>query len=194
MTMSARRLLISAMKEVLLQFKEPTIYLIFAFVTLVLSSGTKYVNINGILSDYFRKFIFDDLKTLPIMFLFPMFLAIATTMIKTIDSNLLEIITVAISILMSLFFTYLSFFQNIQDDNNQKPGNINIKKQVNDYAEETKAVASYEIFISILTLILCFIHPIYSSKIMDGLIYFLFYHLLINLLVLLKRYNNNLSS
>lgn len=186
--------MISAMKEVLLQFKEPTIYLIFAFVTLVLSSGTKYVNINGILSDYFRKFIFDDLKTLPIMFLFPMFLAIATTMIKTIDSNLLEIITVAISILMSLFFTYLSFFQNIQDDNNQKPGNINIKKQVNDYAEETKAVASYEIFISILTLILCFIHPIYSSKIMDGLIYFLFYHLLINLLVLLKRYNNNLSS
>lgn len=181
------------MKEILLQFKEPTIYLILALIILVFSSGRKYININGIIFNYFKKFILNNYKVIPIMFFFPICLAIATAIAKEIDDNLLEIITVAISILMSLFFTYLSFFQNIQDYTKSKQGNVNVKKQIDVYAEETKAVASYEIFVSILILILCFIHPIYSTKIIDGIIFFLFYHLLINLLVLLKRYNNKLS-
>ena len=156
------------MKELLSQFKEPTIYLILAFLILLFSSGKKYINVNGILKNYFDIFIKQNYKVLPVMFLFPVFLSIATTLTKKIDNSLLEIITVAISILMSLFFTYLSFFQNIQDSNGNKTGNINVKMQINDYVDETKVVASYEIFISVLILLCCFIYPIISGKIMSG--------------------------
>lgn len=187
-----KRLLIKIMKEILLMFKNPIVYLMAALVVLVCSSGKKYININGITINYFKNFIKENYKVIPIMFLFPLFLATATTLTKEINSNLLEIITVAISILMSLFFTYLSFFQDIQQKVEQQKGNYNFKKQIHNYTEETKSVASYEIFISILILILCFIYPIREGKIMSGIIYFLFYHLLINLLILLKRYNSNL--
>lgn len=184
--------MIKEMKEILSLFNNPIIYLIIAFIILICSSGKNYVNISGIVKNYFKKFIKENYKIFPIMFIFPFLLSVATALIKELNSNLLEIITVAISILMSLFFTYLSFFQNLQKENSERKGNYNLKKQNSDYAEETKSVASYEIFISILILILCFVYPINEGKIMSIIIYFLFYHLLINLLVLLKRYNNNL--
>lgn len=62
--------------------------------------------------------------------------------------------------------------------------------------KETKAVASYEILISVLLLVICFVYPMIKNglikEFISGIVYFLLFHMLMNLLILLKRHNNNL--
>ncbi len=177
--------------DVLTNYK---IYAVLAIVFLILGCGRTYINFTGIISRYFKNFIFKNKSIISTVFVFPLFLAVAVNLKKRIDGDLLELITVVISILMSLFFIYLSFFQNYEDKINDTK-NYNLKEQKKEYVQETKAVASYEVFLSIVILISCFSYSLFGEdiqKIYSGIIYFLFFHLLINLLVLLKRYDSKI--
>lgn len=170
-------------------------YLVISIIFLLIGRGKKYINITGIIKEYYKNFILKNRSAIFVLICFPFFLAISISFKKTIDSDLLELITVAISILMSLFFTYLSFFQDYEEKELKNIENYNLIIQQKNYVTETKIVASYEIFLSITVLICCFSYPLFSNviqKVYSGIIYFLFFHLLTNLLVLLKRYNNNL--
>lgn len=126
------------------------------------------------------------------MFLCPLFISVAVNIEHKIDDDMINLILVMVSILTALFFTYLSYFEEKKKKINDV-GNYNLKIQQKRYYGETTAIASYEILISVLIMMCCFVY--YTKKLscfVSFIIYFLLFHLLINLLVLLKRYNTNI--
>ena len=172
--------------------KQPYLYLIIASVLFVIGMKEKYINIFGIIKNYLEKFIKKDFVLFSIMFLCPLFISVAVNIEHKIDDDMINLILVMVSILTALFFTYLSYFEEKKKKINDV-GNYNLKIQQKRYYGETTAIASYEILISVLIMMCCFVY--YTKKLscfVSFIIYFLLFHLLINLLVLIKRYNTNI--
>lgn len=169
--------------------KSPLTYFIIAIIILFFGSGRKYINISGIFSNYLNKFIKDQIFLAVNIFISPLMFAISINLSHQIDKDMIELILVIISILMSLFFTFLSHFDDKKDKESSINCNYNNMMQKKHYFEETKAVASYEILISVFIMMCCFINSFIEIGV---LIYYLLFHLLINLLVLLKCYNSSI--
>lgn len=171
----------------------PLFYFSIATVLFIWGMNKKYINIFGIIKNYFYRFIKKSISLILIMFVCPILFSVSINIKYKINNEMINLILVMVSILTTLFFTYLSFFDEKKDANTKNIKNYNLKCQINDYYEETKAVASYEILISVLIMMCCFVY--YTKKLscfVSFIIYFLLFHLLINLLVLLKRYNTNI--
>lgn len=132
-------------------------------------------------------------KSLVSIFLYfgvPALIALSLVQIRVLDDDVLNLLTIIVSILTSMFFTLLTLIldmrKRVRSDINYKAGDAAISSKL---LKETYFSIMFEILVCILILILCFIelfaqeYATFSSFI----IYYLTFVLLINLFMILKR-------
>lgn len=120
----------------------------------------------------------------------PMLIALSLIQIRVLDDTVVNLLTVIVSILTSLFFTLLTLIldmrKKVRTDENYNANDSNISSKL---LKETYFTIMFEILVSIIILILCFVelfakmYSIFSSLI----IYYLTFVLLVNLFMILKR-------
>ncbi len=140
----------------------------------------------------FRNPVTNNLLIIPIIsyFLCPFILGAVAALIKAIDSSVVNMITIIVSILTSMFFTLLGILidmkSKINRDKNYFSAEANISKKS---VIETYYAVMFEILVSIMLLILCFFNAFtnrfnYAQSVM---IYSLTFLLITNLLMIIKR-------
>ncbi len=184
------------MKEVI---KNPEIILFIVVVSVFLLSkvGLKlnYLSVWDIIKNHincFRNPRTKKLLIIPIFdyFLTPFLLGIIAAFIKIIDSSVVNIITIIVSILTSMFFTLLGMLIDmklkVNEDKNYYSTEAKISKQS---LIETYYAVMFEILVSIILLILCLFNVFTScfSFAQSALIYGLAFLLIINLMMIIKR-------
>ncbi len=184
------------MEEVI---KKPEIILFIVVVSVFLLSklGLKlnYLSVWDIVKNHINCFRNPGTKKLLIIpiidyFLMPFLLGIAAALIKLIDSSVVNIITIIVSILTSMFFTLLGMLidmkSKINGDANYYSTEAKVSKQS---LVETYYAVMFEILISIILLILCLFNVFTScfSFIQSILIYGLTFLLIVNLMMIIKR-------
>jgi hypothetical protein len=184
------------MKEVI---KNPEIILFIVVVSVFLLSkvGLKlnYLSVWDIIKNHincFRNPRTKKLLIIPIFdyFLMPFLLGIIAAFIKIIDSSVVNIITIIVSILTSMFFTLLGMLIDmklkVNEDKNYYSTEAKISKQS---LIETYYAVMFEILVSIILLILCLFNVFTScfSFAQSTLIYGLAFLLIINLMMIIKR-------
>lgn len=184
------------MKEVI---KNPEIILFIVVVSVFLLSkvGLKlnYLSVWDIIKNHincFRNPRTKKLLIIPIFdyFLMPFLLGIIAAFIKIIDSSVVNIITIIVSILTSMFFTLLGMLIDmklkVNEDKNYYSTEAKISKQS---LIETYYAVMFEILVSIILLILCLFNVFTScfSFAQSALIYGLAFLLIINLMMIIKR-------
>lgn len=164
------------------------VFIIIAVVLLLICGGKTYLNIFGIINSYFNDFIRGNALIGIALYISPILISLAICLSRTITADDIEIITVAISILIALFFTFLSSFtekkKNLVD--NEDDYSKFVEKNI--FLNENIAIVSYEILLCIIILICCFIFSFLNNIIIAILIYSLYIHLILNLLIIVKRY------
>ncbi|WP_320961773.1 hypothetical protein [Hungatella effluvii] len=123
-------------------------------------------------------------------FVVPFFISLSLVQIRSIDDTVINILAIIISILTSMFFTLLTLIldmrKKIKQDKNYDAGDAQLSTKL---LRETYYSIMFEILVSIVILIMCFIDLFakqYSS--FDSLvIYYLVFILLTNLFMILKR-------
>lgn len=141
--------------------------------------------------DNFRNKNNNKLLIIPffIYFILPLILAIAVSRIKVADKNIVENITVVLSILTSMLFTILAllidFKGKLEQRTNNGPQNIRIKNLI----REIYYTIMFEIIVSVLLLLLTFIFSITDQidYIISVIIYYLLFLFIFNLLIVLNR-------
>lgn len=117
-------------------------------------------------------------------------IAFSLVQIKKIDEEVINSLTVIISILTSMFFTLLTLtldmYKGVGRNKNYNDGNAQISKKL---LKETYYAIMFEILISIVILIMCFIY-LFAEKysyVGSVVLYYLTFVLLTNLFMILKR-------
>jgi len=154
-----------------------------------------YLDFRKIILKYFESFRAKKGKILIVpfieAFIIPIFLAFVTTLFDfVIEPDTINIITVIISILTSMFFTLLTMLIDVkykisENKNISASDAENIFKALN----EMYYSVMFEILVSILILILCFF-SIFSNKyniIISFIIFSLVFILLFNMFFVLRR-------
>ena len=156
---------------------------------------SNYFNITQIVKMHINAFRNDSGKInkmqFGIAFIIPGILAVAIASMKIIDSDTINMLTVIISILTSMFFTLLAMIIDIK-------GRWNERKEKDDSSEITIMASlmrslyyaiMFEILLSIILLILCFIAVFTTrfSYMQSILIYWLSITVIMNLFMVLKR-------
>ena len=120
----------------------------------------------------------------------PFFMGIATTKIKTINAEAINIITIIVSILTAMLFTLLTMVIDMKAKIKQNPQYFSKEADISQKALlETYYTIMFEVLVSIILLLFCFIYC-FTKKygfIQSFLIYSLTYMLVINLLMIIKR-------
>lgn len=120
----------------------------------------------------------------------PLLIAVALIKIKCIDEDSINIITIIISILTSMFFTLLTLVLDMQkkvkNDNSYTNNEAAISQIL---LREVYYSVMFEILISVIILLFCFINlfSLIFSKIESFIIYYLTFIVITNLLMILKR-------
>lgn len=125
-----------------------------------------------------------------IAFVIPATLAVALVMIRRLDDSVINILTIIISILTGMFFTLLTMVLDMKkkaDTDSEIPARE--AKVTGKLLKEVYYSLMFEILISIIILILCFIELFAKqySVVSSGIIYYLTLVLIFNLLIVLKR-------
>lgn len=157
-----------------------------------------YMNCSRIINNHISIFINErNHKLLLVPFstymILPLIIAFGVNGIKIIDEDMINIITVILSILTSMLFTLLVMVIDMKNKvelrklNNGSQMNI-MKKLI----KETYYSVMFEILISISLLILSFIYLFTQTinNIVSIIIYYLVFLLIFNLLIVLKRIFN----
>lgn len=141
-------------------------------------------HISCILNEKHGKYVFI------LFFVVPLILSLALAKISIINDNAINIITVIISILTSMFFTLLTLVLDmktrIREDKTKSASDAAIMANI---LKETYYSIMFEILVCVLLLICCFLN-IFSSKYSYGesvLIYYMALVILMNLFMILKR-------
>lgn len=120
----------------------------------------------------------------------PMLIALSLIQIRILDDTVVNLLTVIVSILTSLFFTLLTLILDMgKKVRKDKKYNANDADTSSKLLKETYFTIMFEILVSVMILILCFVelfakmYSIFSSLI----IYYLTFVLLVNLFIILKR-------
>lgn len=123
----------------------------------------------------------------------PFLLALSLVQIKKLDNDIVNILTIIISILTSMLFTLLTLIldmrKRIKTDTEYNANEADISTKL---LKETYYSMMFEILISIIILIMCFVelfsktYKVWSSVV----IYYLTFVLLMNLFIVLKRVFN----
>lgn len=123
-------------------------------------------------------------------FITPFFLAIAVVRIKNIDSDTINLLTIIISILTTMFFTLLTLIldmrSRVKNDKAYNAGDALLSMKL---LKEVYYSIMFEIFLSILILVMCFVE-LFTKQFywLCGLIiYYMSFVLLTNLFMVLKR-------
>jgi len=98
--------------------KEPLLYILLAAVLFWFSAGKQYLNVGKVCKEYFEEFIIKNRSLIIAIIVVPALLSFAITLRFTVNNEMIESIGVIISILMSLFFTFLSVFNETETKNN----------------------------------------------------------------------------
>lgn len=171
----------------------PAVLAVIALIILFLCGGKSYLNIFDIIKCYFKDFIMRNVYIGLALYISPIFFAFSIYLSHETTENDIEIITVSISIIMALFFTFLDLFNKRKKDIQDNEDDYSINKQKNKTVNENISIVSYEILVSIMILICCFIFN-YLSGIFIVIIYSMYIHLLLNLLIILKRVHKSSDS
>lgn len=123
-------------------------------------------------------------------FIVPLLLAISLVRIRNIDDSVTNILTVIVSILTSMFFTLLTLILDMR-----KGVKKNLRYNAGDAAlsskllEETYYALMFEILVSVVILLLCFVELFAKqySMICGLILYYLTFVLVTNLFMILKR-------
>lgn len=153
-----------------------------------------YINCFDIIKQHILCFKKNDGKiskvTVAIYFGVPILLAIAVSKIKIIDDDAINIITIIVSILTSMFFTLLTLTidlrEKVKGNSQYTASEASISAQL---LKETYYSVMFEILISVLILIMCFVNIFTNNFTIAGsfIIYLLVFTLLTNLFMILKR-------
>lgn len=153
-----------------------------------------YFNILCIAKEFIQQFKREDGKydigALFVSFIIPILLGLATILReKELDTNMLNGITLIITVLTALFFTVIGLIIELKVKIHESNKNANEKKRLKDLCNFVFNADMFEILMCIILLICCFIYMlgIYKTTIISFLIYSLSYAILINILMLLKR-------
>lgn len=194
-------------KKVIDVILNPAVILAFSACMLVVGRwifGKTYINCLDIIRNHVLCFKMDNgrISKMSIFLYFgiPLLLSIALVRIKGVDEDTINIITIIVSILTSMFFTLLTLIldmrSKIEHNSNYTDTEAMVSKKV---LEETYYSIMFEILVSVALLILCFL-DIFSSKfslIESLLMYYMMFILLTNLFMILKRIfkviNNDLN-
>ena len=154
----------------------------------------KYINCFDIIKSHINCFRKEngemDIIAVMVYLGVPCLLAIAVMKIRLIDSDTINIVTIIISILTSMFFTLLTLIIDMREKVRVNPDyNANDAFISSKLLKETYYSIMFEILISIIVLIMCFVE-LFAEKfceIESFIIYFLTFTMLINLFMILKR-------
>lgn len=159
--------------------------------------GKTYLNCTQIIKRHLE--CFKDIEgkysiiSIMLYFMTPFFIAASLVQIRVIDDDVINIVTVIISILTSMLFTMLTLILDmrkriLQDENyDANKAGISVK-----LLREIYYSIMFEILLSVGILIMCFVE-IFSknySFISSIIIYYLTFTLLMNLFMVLKRIFN----
>ena len=123
----------------------------------------------------------------------PFLIALALVKIKEIDTDVVNMLTIIISILTSMFFTMLTLILDMRKKVLSNPNYDANKASVSaKVLKETYYAIMFEILLSIAILMMCFIEMFSSnfSRYTSVIIYYLTFVLLTNLFMVLKRIFN----
>lgn len=186
------------MKKILDYMLEPQNIMWITIVLILIISkfgiGLNYISVNEIVKNHLNCFRNKSGKLLiiPVInyLIIPFLMGGATTVIKEIDSDTINIITIIISILTAMLFTMLTMVIDMKAKIKKDPEYFSTEAQVSKKALlETYYTIMFEILVSVILLILCFFNCFTSEygKVQSFLIYSLTYMLIINLLMIIKR-------
>lgn len=170
------------------------IIIIIILITGKFGFGLNYISIGDIILNHLKCFKNKDGKMMIVPIInymgIPILLGCATTVIKTINSNSINIITVIVSILTAMLFTMLTMIIDMKSKIKEDPEYFSTEAELSKQSLiETYYTLMFEIVISIALLILCFFYC-FTRKfgvIQSFLIYSLTYMLIVNLLMIIKR-------
>lgn len=153
-----------------------------------------------IIKHYFKIFKNEDgyvKSAIYISIVLPFLLALYTGKYIELTDKIYENIFLVITILTALFFSALGIILTIKETIMKKSANDNgkecsasVRKKLSDLTDSIFYADSFEIIISIFILIITFINSCLKNKlvIIDFFIYYLIFVLLINMLLLIKRF------
>lgn len=181
----------------------PYLYIVLTIIVFSISSSSlSYINVGKILKSYFKEIVFEH-RLINLFIVIPILLAQTLNLVSMVDASIIDNISVSISILISMFFAYMAFYDEYKSVKKLEASKTQITKSV---IKESQIIVSYEIFLCVILLVLSMFYQLFndnnwiiyqinyrcqisSFSIYSLIIYALFIHLILNLLVLLKRYN-----
>ena len=181
----------------------PYLYIVLTIIVFSISSSSlSYINVGRILKSYFKEIVFEH-RLINLFIVIPILLAQTLNLVSMVDASIIDNISVSISILISMFFAYMAFYDEYKSVKKSEASKTQITKSV---IKESQIIVSYEIFLCVILLVLSMFYQLFndnnwiiyqinyrcqisSFSIYSLIIYALFIHLILNLLVLLKRYN-----
>ncbi len=179
--------------------KKPEVIIwILILITLIISKfavGLKYLSVYSIIKNHFNCFRGEEdgkIKLLPVLnyFIVPMLLGASAAYVKEIDKDVIDIITVIVSILTAMFFTLLTIVIDMKSKIRANPKYYSTEAKISKRAlVETYYAIMFEVLVSVVLLILCFLNIFTNifSFIQSFLIYGLLFLLVVNLLMIIKR-------
>ncbi len=170
--------------------------LILISLLIVFLGNVQHFNFGEIFKNYFD--IFRDLNGKINIFavyfavIFPLWLALYINDFLPENEVDFETELLIVTILTALFFSMFGIIFSLKDklksDNNQKMKSATEKVRLNKLVDSIFYINMFEITISVLILILCFVNDLLKGeRILSVLIYYLLFTLLINMFIELKR-------
>ncbi len=157
--------------------------------------GLNYLSVWGIVKNYvdcFRDSRSKKILIAPIInyFIVPFLIGISAALVKTADSEVVNIITIIVSILTSMLFTLLAVIIDMKSKINDSPYYYSSEAKLYKASLlETYYAVMFEILVSIILLVLCLFNVFTSrfSFVQSCLMYGLAFLLVINLMMIVKR-------
>ena len=181
----------------------PYLYIVLTIIVFSISSSSlSYINVGRILKSSFKEIVFEH-RLINLFIVIPILLAQTLNLVSMVDASIIDNISVSISILISMFFAYMAFYAEYKSVKKLEASKTQLTKNV---IKESQIIVSYEIFLCVILLVLSMFYQLFndnnwiiyqinyrcqisSFSIYSLIIYAMFIHLILNLLVLLKRYN-----
>lgn len=170
-------------------FDNSFFYVTLALVIIAISHKSLiFLNILSIIKDYYV-FLFKH-HLINLFVLVPCLLSVSICLKTNLNNNTIDNMMIIIVLLISVYYSYYSFYseKNYADEKDQKVYSDKLKN-----AEQCLLIISYNILISIVSLIMCFISydngfsNYYLRFVITISIYYLFIQSLFNLMIIMKR-------
>ena len=179
--------------------KQPEISIgIIVVVILALSKfclGLEYLSVVDILKhhiDCFRNSSTKKIMIAPIInyFVVPFMLGASAAIIKSVDTEIINVITIIVSILTAMLFTLLAMIIEMKSKINDNPKYFRTEAELSKRSLiETYYTVMFEILISVVLLVLCLFN-VFTRRfgtIQSFLLYSMTFLLIFNLLMIIKR-------